>query len=324
MLALAGVAGPGAPTVLARGDEPPPLTLQVALTAWTIEPLALAGILAALVAYLAAARRVDRAHPANPVPRRRVAAWLAGLACLALALFSPLDVYADTLFSAHMVQHLVIVFAAAPLLVLGAPITLLLRAATPAARARWVLPALRSRVVRTIGHPVFAWLTFGAGMWILHLSPIFNLALRDDAVHAAEHLLFLGTAFLFWWPVAGVDPGPHPLSHPLRIGYVMLAMPLNGFLGLALFSAAEPLYSNYVVGRPAWAGDALADQQLGGGLMWVAGDLLFLLPLLLVVWAWFGAEEAAGRREDARLARERASRDRQREREAPAGDATDG
>ena len=228
-------------------------------------------ILVPLVAYLAAVRRVDAAHPANPVPRRRVAAWVGGLAVLAIALCSSVDVYSQVLFSVHMVQHMLLVFVVAPLLCLGAPMTLLLRVATPEQRTHLILPVLRSRPLRALTHPVVDWILFTTVMWVTHFSPLFELALENGWVHVFEHALFLGAGYLFWWPVVGADPGPRPLSYPVRLGYVLLQMPQNAFLGLTLFTASQALYPFYASLTLPWLPDALSDQHLGGGLMWVAG-----------------------------------------------------
>ena len=116
-------------------------------------------------AWLAAVRRVDRAHPGNPVPAAADRAWLGGLAVLLVALESPIELYDTTLFTAHMLQHLLLTLVAAPLLVLAGPITLLLRVSTPETRKRRILPVLHSRLVSFVGHPVVAWLIFMAVMW---------------------------------------------------------------------------------------------------------------------------------------------------------------
>ncbi|MGZ3631535.1 MAG: cytochrome c oxidase assembly protein [Candidatus Limnocylindrales bacterium] len=297
----------GAPAVLAHGGPNlPALDWGSALTSWVFEPYVTAGVLGALLVYLWAVREVDRRHPENPVPRERVVAWVAGLAAIFVALSSFIDVYATTLFSVHMVQHLVLVFVAAPLLCLGAPITLALRVSSPDVRRHVLLPALHSRILRVLTQPVVDWCVFAAVMWISHFSPLFDAALEDPLIHALEHIVFLATAFLFWWPVVGADPAPSRMSYPVRVGYVMLQMPQNAFLGVALFSASAVLYPHYATNSLPWLPDPLADQQLAGGLMWVAGDVLFLIPLLLVVAAWLRDEERKGRLYDERTARERA------------------
>jgi len=307
------------PALAHGGPNLAPLDATTALGSWVIEPYGMVGILAGLVAYLWAVREVDRRHPDNPVPRMRVVAWVAGLATTFVALSSFVDVYADTLLSVHMAQHLLLVFVAAPLLCLGAPVTLALRVATPGVRQRWLLPALHSRVLRVLTQPVVDWTLFAAVMWLSHFSGLFNAALEDPLVHALEHLIFIATAFLFWWPVVGADPNPARMSYPVRVGYVMLQMPQNAFLGVALFSATTVLYPHYATLTLPWLPDPLADQQLAGGLMWVAGDVLFMVPLLLVIVAWLRDEERKGRLYDERLAREQAPRDEPREVLQPTG-----
>jgi putative membrane protein len=307
--ALAAAASALVPArVLAHGVSAPQPSLPGVLLAWSFAPLPLAGVIALLAAYVAAVVRVDRAHPRTPVPRLRVVAWVAGLGMLCIALFSPVDTYATSLFSVHMAQHLLLAMVAAPLLVLGAPITLLLRIATPRARRAVILPVLQSAPVRVLSFPVVSWLIFAAVMWATHFSAVFDAALENPLVHDAEHLLFLGAGLLFWWPVVGADPSRWRLSHGARIGYLALGMPQNTFLGLAIYSAQVVLYPHYQTLVRPWGPDPLTDQQLAGGLMWVGGDFLFIIPLLLAVAAWMRAEEARGARIDERLARERALR----------------
>jgi putative copper resistance protein D len=278
-------------------------TAWIAVTSWTVEPLALVGIVIAAGLYLAGVRQVDRAHPGSPVPRRRIAA---GLAVIAIALFSFVDVYATTLFSVHMIQHLLLAMVGAPLLLLGAPITLLLRTASPEARKRRILPVLHSRLVRAISHPVVGWLAFAIVIWASHFSPLFEAALEDPAIHAMEHALYLGAALLFWWPVVGADPHPFRMGHGMRLGYMLLAMPQNAFLGFVLFAVPTVLYEHYASLQRVWGPTALEDQQLAGGIMWAAGDLIFLVPCLLMTLAWFRYEEEKGRLHNERLDRERA------------------
>ncbi|HEY4633077.1 MAG TPA: cytochrome c oxidase assembly protein, partial [Candidatus Limnocylindrales bacterium] len=127
---------------------------------WTFEPLVAMPLLIVAAGWLALVRRVGRWHPDRPVSAWRTAAFLGGLAAIAIALLSGVEAYDTTLFSVHMVQHMLLTFAAAPLLVLAAPVTQLLRAATPEVRRRWILPVLHSGPVAVLGHPVVAWLTF--------------------------------------------------------------------------------------------------------------------------------------------------------------------
>jgi putative copper resistance protein D len=237
------------------------------------------------------------------VPSWRIGSWLAGLGVLGVALLSPVDTYATSLFSVHMAQHLLLTMVAAPLLALGAPITLLLRVARPGTRRALILPLLHSAPLRAVSFPVVSWVLFAAVMWATHFSALFDAALENPLVHDGEHLLYLGAGLLFWWPVVGADPAPWRMSHGARIGYLALGMPQNTFLGLAIYSAQVVLYPHYATLVRPWGPDPLTDQQLAGGLMWVGGDFLFIIPLLIAVGAWMRAEEARGARIDAQLAR---------------------
>lgn len=292
---------------LAHGDVLPPESALGVLLNWSLEAHVLIPLVGAALLYRWAVRVVDRAHPANRVPRRRTWAWYGGLTVLLVALASPIATYDTTLFSAHMIQHLLLTMVAAPLLALGAPLTLLLRVVSPRARQRLILPALHSWPMKVLAFPVVTWSVFAAVMWATHFSPLFDASLENEAVHIFEHGLFLASALLFWWPVVGADPSPWRLPHPARVGYLFLAMPQNSFLGLAIFSAPGVLYPHYQTLARTWGPSPLDDQQLAGGIMWVGGDLVFLIGLLLAVWVWLRSEEEKGRLADERLDRELAA-----------------
>ncbi|MEP7158109.1 MAG: cytochrome c oxidase assembly protein [Chloroflexota bacterium] len=293
---------PGA--ALAHGVAPVPATWVDVALAWSLEAHVLLPLLGLGLAYRWAAVVVSRRHVGNPWPRWRAWAWYLGLVVLLVAFASPIGTYDTTLFSVHMVQHLLLALIAAPLLALGAPITLLLRVSSPAARRRWLLPVLHSRVLRVVSFPVVTWIVFAAVMWAAHFSALFDAALDNEAAHVLEHGLFLGAALLFWWPVVGADPSPWRLPHPARLAYLFLGMPQSSFLGLAIFSAPDVLYPHYAnLVRPLGP-TPLYDQQLAGGIMWAGGDLMFLVGMIVALWVWLRAEEREGRLADARLDRE--------------------
>ena len=290
--------------VAAHGYAPPPDSLLSVLLAWQLEAHILLPLGATALIYHFGVRKVNAAHPHNPVPRFRYWSWMAGLLVLLIALASPIATYDTTLFSVHMVQHVLLALVAAPLLAIGAPITLLLRASSPETRKRVILPVLNSRPVKFISFPIFTWIFFAAVMWGTHFSPIFNASLDNDVIHFFEHALYLGAGLLFWWPVVGADPSPWRLPHPARVTYIFLGMPQSSFLGLAIFSAPAVLYSHYATLVRTWGPTPLADQAVAGGLMWVLGDLAFLTALILSIWVWLRAEEREGVRLDAQLDRE--------------------
>jgi cytochrome c oxidase assembly factor CtaG len=302
---LAGL--PFALGVAAHGPVPAgaPDALTLAL-GWTFEPLVAIPLAALAICWLVMVDRIDRAHPASPVPVLRTAAFLGGLAVIAVALMSGIERYDTTLFSIHMVQHLLLMLVAAPLLVLAAPVTQLLRVASPGIRQRWIMPLLHSPVVAAIGHPVVAAVTFATVLWISHFSPLFDMALEDRFVHDLEHALFLGAALLFWWPVVGIDPAKIRMGHAARVLYLLVQMPLSSFLAMSVLFADAPLYRHYATLGSPYGLTALADQQLAAAIMWITSDVVFIGAILAVIAGWMRKESrdepAAERRADVQRA----------------------
>jgi len=187
--------------------------------------------------------------------------------------------YDTTLFGAHMVQHLLLLFPIPILLLRAAPVTLLLRLASPRWRAR-LLALLQSRAVGVISHPLVAWILLAFVMWATHLSPLFDAALESPLIHDLEHLLYLTTALLFWAPVFSLDPIRHRLSRPAALAYLFTQMPQNSFLGVAIMWSPRVLYpalrepepelGPFAARRPAarWRADVA-----GGGRPLPPGDL---------------------------------------------------
>ena len=300
---LASILLPG--TVAAHGEVPaePPSAASI-LFGWTFEPLPTLGIAIALAWWWWAVRRVDAAHAANPVPRRRSVAFALGMAAVAFALLSGIDAYDTTLFSVHMVQHVLLTMVAAPLIALAAPVTLVLRVSSAATRRRWILPVLHARVTKALAFPVVAWLLFAGVMWASHFSPLFDAALEDPLVHDFEHGLFLGAALLFWWPAIAMDPAPWRMTHPVRALYVGLQMPQNTFLAAVLLGVPTVLYPHYESIVRTWGPTPLEDQRLAAGIMWIAGDVVFIAALASIVFFWMRAEGRDEARADRRAAQE--------------------
>jgi putative membrane protein len=261
---------------------------------WPVEPLVWAGVLIAGWAYLRAARRV-RGWP--PVRRTH---FSLGLAAVFLALASPIATFELSLFWVHMVQHLLLTIVAAPLLVLGSPGALALRAATPRTRRR-LLAALHSRPARFFGHPVTAWLLFASVMVLTHFSPLYDAALENEFMHLVEHGLYLGSALLFWLPVIGLDPAPGRLTPALRLVYLALVLPQQAFLGLAIYSTTEVLYDHYQTLDRSWGPSAISDQQTAAVVMWIGGEAIVLLALAISAFAWMRHDDRMAIREDRRL-----------------------
>ncbi len=300
---------------LAHGATPiDPPTISSLILGWHLEPAVAVPLALAALGWLTLVRRVRRLHPEHPVAAARSLAFFGGLVAIAVALMSGIETYDTTLFSVHMVQHLLLVLVAAPLLALAAPITQLLRAASPRVRNRVLLPVLHSSVVSAISHPVVAWLAFALVLWGSHFSPLFNAALEDRAAHDLEHGLYLAAALLFWWPVVGLDPSPRRMGYPARALYLLLQLPLNSFLGMAILFAQAPLYQHYATLGAPYGITALDDQQTAGGIMWLGGDIVFIGALLILVGVWMRHEQreepAADRRVEVERARLRERADR--------------
>lgn len=258
--------------------------------AWNADPLLLAGLAAVAALYgRGRARRAGSASTGRGA-RRRTAAFGAGMAVLVVALVSPLDALSGALASAHMVQHVLVVLVAAPLLILAAPgATLLhglpLRAARAVATARRRLRLTPGRL-RVLWHPAVVWLLHVVVLWVWHSAALYEAALRSGPVHALEHGSFLVTALLLWRVVLrprGVVSPRYGLSVLLVFGAAMQSV----LLSLLMTFAREPWYPSYTATAPAFGLDALADQRLAGVIMWVpagfvyAGTALLLLAALL-------------------------------------------
>lgn len=301
----AAVAGlPGA--AMAHGETVAAPTFPGVLLAWSFDPLALAAIGAAAIVYLRAVREVNGAHPGSPVPAWRTVAFMGGLFAILLALVSPIERYESALISVHMVQHMLLQFVAAPLLLLSAPVTLALRVASPGARS-WLLGVLRSRAVHVVTHPIVAWTAFVAVSWGWQFSPLYDLALESAIVHYLQHAVYLGVALLFWWPVVAVDPAPRKLAYPGRAAYLALSIPQNSFLGITLMNVQPDLYPHYWLQLRDWGPPFAEDLQIAGAIMWGMGAMVFVVALLLVVGAWMRAEERRTRRREARPDERRAA-----------------
>lgn len=285
---------------LGHGAEAPAPEFPGVLLDWRPDPLLLVGAIVAGWLYLWAVRRVGQRHPDHPASGWHTAAFLSGLAVILVALISPIEAYEDSLFSVHMVQHMLLELVAAPLLLLGAPVTLALRAASSSVR-RGLLVVLHSRAVALISFPLVAWLVFAAVNWGWHFSTLYDDALENDLLHYVQHATFLGAGLLFWWPVVGLDPSRWRLPYPVRLFYLFVAMPQNSFLGVAIMGATQVLYPHYLTNVRSWGPSVLADQSAGGILMWVMGDMVFLIAMGIVVAAWVRYEDRKTARDDARL-----------------------
>ncbi|MHB8531360.1 MAG: cytochrome c oxidase assembly protein [Solirubrobacteraceae bacterium] len=273
-----------------------PSPLQV-LDTWTLDPGLTLALASSAAVYVAGARRARR-RSGSRWPLRRTGAFLCGLAAVAVALESGLDGDAELMLSLHMIQHLVLVLVAAPLLLAGAPLTLALRALPPAPRKE-LAGVLRGRPLRALSHPAVGLSAIGASMLLTHLTPLYGLALEDRLVHAGEHVLFLASGLLFWSVLIAAGPPVGRLDGFGRIVYLMLGMPLMSVVGVILETDATPRYHQYVAPARALHVSALSDQRLAGALMWVAGTLVMGTVALGAAWQSLALEERRAKAREA-------------------------
>jgi putative copper resistance protein D len=243
------------------------------------------------------ARRGRRWRPA------RTAAFLSGVALLVVATQTGVARYDTALFSVHVLQHVLLSMAAPVLLVLGAPITLALQASgssTAAALRR----LLHGPVLRIASHPVVAAAAFSLSLYVLYLSPLFELSLRNGVVHAWVHVHLVVVGCLFAAAVVGLDPLPGRWPHPLRLLLVALTVPAHAILGVMLLSSREVLAADwYSAVERTWGGTLLDDQRTGAGILWAAGELVAVALAMVVVAQWMRHSEREARRADLRLER---------------------
>ncbi|MEW2376606.1 cytochrome c oxidase assembly protein [Micromonospora sp. NPDC047812] len=254
--------------------------------------------------YLAGVWRLHRAG--HRWPLARTASWSAGLLLLAAVTNLGVARYAYVLFSAHMVQHMVLSMLVPILLVGGAPVTLALRAlrrpTDPQVRGarEWLLLALHSRPARLLTHPLVALGIYAGSLFGLYLSDLLGTLMRSHLGHLAMLTHFVVAGYLLFWVLIGVDPGRPRLAHPLLVIIHLASMMAHGFFGLVLMQTTSLIAPDwYVAVHPDWASSLMEDQRLGAGIAWAFGEIPAAVVLVVLVRQWVRAD----RREQARLDR---------------------
>ncbi len=292
-----------------------PPTLE-RLIAWHPQPLPLAPVLClfALVSYAAGVLRLRRRG--DRWPPLRTAAWTAGVAACAAVTCTGVGGYGMEMFSVHMVQHMVLSMLAPILLLLGAPLTLALRALPAAGRGRTgprelLVRLLHSRFARVVSSPLFTLPLFIASLYGLYFTPLFDLAMRSWLGHEIMLAHFVAVGLLFFWPIVGADPAPHRPAHPLRMLELFMGMPFHAFFGIAVMMAGAPIVGFFAHPPGSLHLNVVSDQTTGGGIAWAFGEVPTMLVLAALFAQWYRddvrraarTDRQAVRDDDAELAR---------------------
>lgn len=269
------------PTVLAQ--VPPAALPPFSWSSWSGDGVLRGGLLLLAGSYLLGVGPLRRRFNLGPpVSLGRMALYLSGVLFLLIALEGPIHELSDNyLFGAHMVQHMILVYAAPPLLLLGMPGWLL----RPVLRVKGVLP-----FARAVTRPLPALLAFNIVFTLYHIPLYYNAVVENHGLHIAAHLLFIVLAVITWWPILSPLPEVPPLPYPLRLIYVF-GQTFSGFLvGAFITNAPTVLYPFYAAAPRTWGLSPLDDQRIGGLIMWVVGGVYLLCVFSAIFFAWANAE----------------------------------
>ncbi|RIX30592.1 cytochrome c oxidase assembly protein [Amnibacterium setariae] len=287
-------------------DLPGAPTLATLATAWRPNLLFLLVSLAAAGLYVAGVVALRRRGDAWPVGR--TVAWLLGWAVVVITTSSGLGRYSSAVFSLHMVLHMALNMLGPLLLVLGGPITLALRALPAHGRSRaagvreWIAALLAWRVTHVLFNPLLVFVRFIGAYYLLYFTPIFDFALRYHWAHQLMNVEFLVIGFMFYGLVIGVDAPPRPIPHIGKLGMVLAAMPFHAFFGVAVMTSKDVIAGDfYRYLREPWAGDLLADQAVGGGIAWAAGEIPLVIVIVALVTQWARQDNRVATRLDRHL-----------------------
>ncbi|HKF36411.1 MAG TPA: cytochrome c oxidase assembly protein [Ktedonobacteraceae bacterium] len=267
------------------------------LTQWNWEPSILIGTVLITGLYLYAIGPLrKRYYPEEPVKTGQTVSFLLGMFLMFLALVSPLDELGDSyLFSAHMVQHLVLTVVGPPLLVIGTP-------------GWFIKPLVRNKIAfraaKALTYPAVAFVLYNADFWLWHAPPLYNATLENQNIHILEHLTFIVFGILNWWPIFSQSKDLPRLSIGGQVLYLFLSGMPSVLLGAGL-TFSPPLYAPYIAAPRVWGISAATDQQLGGLIMWVPVSIAYIVIMSVLFIRWMQQQEAK------QLAREREAYEKQ-------------
>ena len=301
----AATGGVGFIFVCTIANVPPP-EFPDALFTVAIEPLPVYFLLSIAAAYVLMWRRARAAGRARLFPAWRMAVFLGGIALVLLTVFGPLAAYSRVFLFVHMIQHFILVSIAPPLLLLGAPMTLLLVSAGARRRERLLYPVLHAKPFRMATNPVVGLALFAVVPIAWYITPAFRVSLENEWLHYLGSGLFLFAGIHYWWPVVGTNPTSWTLPHPVRLFYLFALVPIHAFLGMIFYEPSQVMFEQLRETPRLWGPAPLLDQQIAGAIMFIVGEMLGLTATIAAAAAWARADEREAKRQDARRARERA------------------
>lgn len=284
---------------------PPPISLENIVTLWWFDMFS--ALVAAALAGLYLAGVVRLRRRGDHWPAGRTVSWLIGVLILVLTTQSGVVRYSTVLFSVHMITHMTLSMLVPIFLVLGAPVTLALRALKPAARRgdrgprEWLTVILHSRVAQVYTHPIVVAVLLIGSTYALYFTPLFASAMQGHLGHIIMTVHFLVSGSLFFWVIIGVDPAPRKLSHVAKLLTLFVTMPFHAFFGIALMMTTTPIAAEFYdqLGR-TWGPSQVADQQVGGGIAWAFGEIPTVIVLIALAIQWWRDDSRKARRADRR------------------------
>ena len=284
-------------------EFPPTPTVTAYLFGWHPEWVLLTGSILALGLYLTGIRKLRKSQISWPIGR--TASFLLGIAVLAWASSSGISKYAMVSFSAHMIQHMILSMIAPIFLVLGAPVTLALRALPTHSDSQlrntrdWILALIHSSYARYVTHPIAVLIIFTFGLYGLYFTPLFGDLMRSHSGHVFMGIHFLFSGFLFAFMTVGIDPAPRKIPYWAKLMMVLVALGIHTFFALAIMQSTTPIGEIwYAQVQPPWQFNLLKDNYTGGGIAWAVGEIPTLILAILVVVQWARSDTKLAKRTD--------------------------
>jgi putative membrane protein len=253
------------------------------LRSWSLPPFVTLALVLSAIFYLRGWQMVRRAD-VSLVPPWRAGAFLSGIGSIWMALASPLDGLNELLLTAHMLQHMLLMMVAPPLILLGAPLIPIVRGLPGVMVRKSVGSFLKWPVAERIGHaianPLAGAIAMGLAMFVWHTPSLYELALRSESWHEVEHASFFLASLMFWWPVVLPWPSRGQWPRWAMVPYLLVADLQNTALSAILAFSDRVLYRSYSEAPRLLGLSALEDQVAAGAFMWVAGSVAFILPAI--------------------------------------------